>query len=129
MDYRYETKDDARDLHKRRRAFIIRNGIVEFLPQGSDMSHYEYCEKKGISKEEFNGLTRGYFLNGNLVFYKDNFVYDKPLIDEALTHINEIAQFLSQNTFNIYFGHVPQEDFRLDLFYGTYGGGKVSKND
>ena len=25
MDYRYETKDDARDFHKQRKAFVILN--------------------------------------------------------------------------------------------------------
>ena len=35
MDYRYETKNEARDFHKQRRAFIILDNILEFLPKGS----------------------------------------------------------------------------------------------
>lgn len=30
MDYRYETKDEARDFHKQRKAFIILNNVLEF---------------------------------------------------------------------------------------------------
>ncbi len=50
MDYRYETKDEARSFHERRRAFVILNNKVEFLPQGSKMSHWEYCKAKAIEK-------------------------------------------------------------------------------
>ena len=57
MDYRYETKDEARDFHKQRKAFIILNDVLEFLPEGSLMSHYEYCQTKGLNKEEFNKIT------------------------------------------------------------------------
>ena len=38
MDYRYETKDEARDFHKQRKAFIILYGKLEFLPEGSRKS-------------------------------------------------------------------------------------------
>ncbi len=47
MDYRYETKDDARDFHKQRKAFIILNDRLEFLPEGSAMSHFDIAKPKG----------------------------------------------------------------------------------
>lgn len=34
MDYRYETKNEVRDFHKQRKAFLILNDELEFLPEG-----------------------------------------------------------------------------------------------
>ena len=128
MDYRYETKDEARDFHKQRKAFIILNGILEFLPEGSSMSHYEYCQTKGLNKEEFNKITRGFYLNGNLIFYKDNFIYDDELIDESLSHVNEIASILGLEEFDIYFGQLPENNFAPDFYYGKYVKGSIQQN-
>ena len=125
MDYRYETKDDARDFHKQRKAFVILNDILEFLPDGSSMSHFEYCQLKGISKELFNKITRGYYLNGNVVFYKDNFIYDDNVINEALNYLDEIAQKIGKTEFKIYFGQLPEENFALDFCYGKYLNGEI----
>ncbi len=127
MDYRYETKDEARDFHKQRKAFIILDGKLEFLPEGSSMSHYEYCQKKGLSKEEFNQITRGYYLNGNVVFYKDNFIYDDDVIANALQVIDEISKKIDVDEFNIYFGQLPEQGFALDYHYGKYVNGTIVK--
>ena len=120
MDYRYETKDSTRDFHKQRKAFIILNNNVYFLPDGSYMSHFEYCKKIGLDKETFNSITRGYYLNDKLVFYKDNFTYDNNLIEESLNFIDEISDELKVDEFEIYFGHLPEENFKLDYYYGKY---------
>jgi hypothetical protein len=127
MDYRYETKNEARDFHKQRKAFIILNGVLEFLPEGSAVSHYEYCQTKGIDKETFNTITRGFYLNGNTIFYKDNFIYDEELIKEALEHVNEIAEKVNEEKFEIYFGTLPEKNFAYDYHYGKYEKGKISK--
>ena len=129
MDYRYETKDEARDFHKQRKAFIILNDVLEFLPEGSTMSHYEYCQSKGLSKDEFNKITRGFYLNGNLIFYKDNFIYDDDLIKESLTHVNEIASILKLDEFNIYFGQLPENNFAPDFYYGKYINSNIQNNE
>lgn len=128
MDYRYETKNEARDFHKQRKAFIILNNKIEFLPDGSSMSHFEYCQTKGISKEDFNKITRGYYLDGKVVIYKDNFIYDDELINEALSYLDEISQRIMQTEFDIYFGQLPNENFALDYYYGKYIDGKISKS-
>ena len=60
------------------------------------MSHFEYCQTKGITKEEFNKITRGYYLDGKVVFYKDNFIYDDELINEGLSYLNEISRRIIQ---------------------------------
>lgn len=127
MDYRYETKNDSRSFHKQRKAFIIYKNNVEYLPKNSELSHFEYCKSKGIDKDEFNTLIRGYFLNGNLVFYKDNFTYDEQLINESLKYLKEISKDLDQKQFNIYYGHLPKDNFKLDLFYGEYINGIINK--
>ena len=127
MDYRYETNDEARNFHKQRKAFIILNDKLEFLPIGSSMSHYEYCKSKGIDKEEFNKITRGFYLNGNLIFYKDNFIYDDMLIKEALEHVNEIAKILNLDEFDIYFGQIPENNFAPDYYFGKYLSGNIEK--
>lgn len=129
MDYRYETKNEARDFHKQRKAFIILNKKIDFLPEGSGMSHFEYCQIKGIDKEEFNKITRGYYLDGKVVFYKDNFIYDNELINEALLYLDEISKKIIQTEFDIYFGQIPNENFALDYHYGRYKNGKISKNE
>lgn len=129
IDYRYETKNEARNFHQNRRAFIIYNNTLEFLPYQSEMSHFEYCSKKGIHKDDFNELTRGYYLSGNLVFYKNNFIFDDELISDALNYIPEISAILNLTDFNIYFGQIPEENFKLDLYYGKFLNGKIIKNN
>lgn len=125
MDYRYETKDEARDFHKQRRAFIILNGILEFLPEGSAMSHFEYFQSKGLDKNNFNKITRGYYLNGYVVFYKGNFIFDENLINEALKYLEEISLMVSANELEIYFGQLPEKNFALDYHYGKYSNGTI----
>ena len=128
MDYRYEVKESAREYHKTRRSFIIYNNALEFLPEGSDLSHFEYCQTKGIGKEEFNKITRGFYKEGNTVFYKDNFIYDDALIEEALKYVGEIAEELKLERFEIYFGTLPPEkNWAYDYHYGKYENGKVIK--
>lgn len=125
MDYRYETKDEARDFHRQRKAFIILNNTLEFLPAGTSMSHFEYCQTKGLEKEDFNKITRGYYINGSLVFYKDNFIYDDNVINEALNYVHEIAKQISVNEFEIYFGLLLDNNFAFDYHYGKYSNGII----
>lgn len=129
MDYRYETKDEARDFHRQRKAFVILNGTLEFLPEGTSMSHYEYCQTKGLSKEEFNKITRGYYLNGKTIFYKDNFIYDDEVIKNALQVLDEISSTIDIDEFDIYFGQLPEQEFALDYYYGKYLNGLIIKNN
>ena len=125
MDYRYETKDEARDFHRRRKAFIILDGELEFIPEGSPMSHFEFCQTKGLDKEVFNQITRGYYLDGNVVIYKDNFIYDDNVISEALNYLDDIAKKILVDEFNIYFGLIIERDFAFNYHYGKYKKGLV----
>lgn len=128
MDYRYETKEEARDFHRKRIAFVILNNKIEFLPDGSPMSHYEYCKTKGLNKKEFNEITRGYYLNGELISYKDNFIFDDDVIKETLKYLDEISLKVKSNSFNIYFGLLLEENFPPIFYYGKYLNGIIVKN-
>ena len=126
MDFRYELREEAKDFHRKRKAFVIMNNKLEFLPEGTTIMHYDYCKEKGMSKEEFNNITRGYYLDGlGVVFYKDNFIYDDKVISEGLQFINEISEHFGVNEFEIYFGHIVEQNFKLDYHYGKYIDGTI----
>lgn len=129
MDYRYETKKEARDFHKQRKAFIILDNVLEFLPEGSSMSHFEFCESKGLNKKIFNKITRGFYFDNAVVFYKDNFIYDTEVIREALSHIAELAKAIDVDEFDIYFGELPDKGFKYDYYYGKYEQGNIIKSN
>ena len=107
-NFEFTTKDDRAkeesDYHKRRRAFIIYNGEVFFVKKGEDKSHYEFALELGIDKETFSTLCRGYYLDGELVFYKGNFVYDDELVSFAKDYIKVIKEKLNLGEFKVYFG-------------------------
>ena len=134
IDFRYVTKDESRDFHSRRRAFVIYENKLYFIRKSSSKSHWEFCQSKfpNMSKEEFNKLTRGYYLDNELVFYKDNFVYDNTVIKEALEFVKKIKTRLKLVNFKIYFGLVigkPGEDWPKDYYYGELQNNKVIKKN
>ena len=92
------------EYHKKRRAFIIYNDEVLFIEKGVDKSHYEFACELGIDKDTFSSLCRGYYLAGDLVFYKGNFVYDEELISYAKNYINVIKEKLNLESIKVYFG-------------------------
>lgn len=134
-DFRYVTKDESRDFHKQRRAFVIYQGKVLFIEKGRDMSHWEFCQENfpAMTRKEFNQIIRGYYLDGNLVFYKDNFCYDDKVIEVALEHIPEIKKNLGLCSVKINFGLVigkAGENWPVDLYYGqSLASGEIVKNN
>ena len=124
VDCRFDTKSGSRDFHSRRRAFIIYNDEVNFLEEGSSLSHWEFAQIKfpEITKEIFVELTRGYFMDNEVVFYKGNFCYDDGVIAEGLKHVGNIRHFVgSDEVIKIYFGTKvgkPGEIWEKDLYYG-----------
>lgn len=120
MDYRYETKNEARDFHKRRIAFIVIDNKLYYI-KNSEKSHWEFCQERNISKEQFNEMTRGYYIDGNIVFYKGNFTYDSDLISDAMKYIIRIKEDCKLSKMKIYFGQiVPKKDepWKYDYYYG-----------
>ena len=129
MDLRYEHHSKANDFHKQRRAFIIYNNVLEFIPEGSTMSHFDFCQSKGMDKDTFNSITRGFFLNGDVVFYKDNFIYDDEVIAESLKYLDEIAQIIGVEKLEIYYGELPEQGWAYTYHYGNWENGKITKFD
>ena len=132
VDFRYVTKDESRDFHSRRRWLVIYRNELHFIEKGSSMSHFEFCSRKlKLSKDEFNKLTRGYFLDGDLVFYKDNFIYDENVIKEGLAYAGQIKKTLNIAEAKIYFGLIVKEsssNWPFDLYYGdSLASGEIVK--
>lgn len=120
MDYRYETNDKAREFHKKRTAFIVIKDKLYYI-RNSEQSHWEFCKKKGISKEQFNKMTRGYYIDENIVFYKGNFTYDEDLIKDGLKYIMKIKEDCKLGKMKIYFGlRIPKKDepWEYNYYYG-----------
>ena len=120
MDYRYETKDEARVFHKRRTAFIVIEDKLYYI-KNSEQTHWEFCQKRGVSKEQFNKMTRGYYIDGNIVFYKGNFTYDEELIKDGLKYIMKIKEDCKLGKMKIYFGlRIPEKDepWEYNYYYG-----------
>lgn len=112
--------DEVKDFHKKRIAFIIYQDKVFYI-KDSSFSHWEFAQTLGITKEEFDELCRGYFLDGKLIFYKGNFIYDDTLIRVAKTYFDEIKKELNLEKVNVYFGQKigkPGEAWLPDYFYG-----------
>ncbi len=124
MDLRYETKDELREFHKQRIAFIIMDGNIQYI-KNSEISHWEYCESRGISKEEFNELIRGYYYNGELIFYKNDFIYDDNVIKIAMMYLKMIMNDCELKEVKVYFG--LDKTRRVNgLMPGDYFYGEVS---
>ena len=124
IDFRYITKNESREFHSRRRAFVIYDGKLYIIRKGSTMSHWEFCQSKlpNITKDIFNQLTRGYYIDNELVFYKDNFIYDNNVINEALQYVKKIKSRLHIDSCKIYFGLIigePGTDWAKDYYYGN----------
>lgn len=120
-DFTNESNSDkVKYFHKKRIAFIIYQNKVFYI-KDSMFSHWEFAQTLGISKDEFNELCRGYYLDGKLIFYKGNFVYDDELIESAKQYFAEIKRELNLEKVNVYFGQKIGkigEAWPPDYFYG-----------
>lgn len=123
MEYDLKNESDSLDVkefHKRRVAFIIYENKVFYI-KDSTFSHWEYAQTLGVSKETFDNLCRGYYLDGKLIFYKGNFEYDDELINYAKQFFDEIKDELKLEKVNVYFGQKIGkigEAWPPDYFYG-----------
>lgn len=61
---------------------IIHKNKIEFLSD-SNISYFEYCQEKNISKKIFNTIYLCFFI----AFYKDNFIYDEFIIEKTLKYV------------------------------------------
>lgn len=92
-----------KNFHKSRVAFLIYNNKIMFL-ENSEMSHFEWAKSIGISKEDFNSLTRGYCYKANIIFYKGDFSYDKKVENDALKYCLDVLKHCNLKHAKIYVG-------------------------
>lgn len=103
---KYESLNDEKfikDFHKSRVAFLIYNNKIMFL-ENSEMSHFEWAKSIGISKMEFNELTRGYCYKANIIFYKGDFSYDKKVENDALKYCLDVLRHCKLTHAKVYVG-------------------------
>lgn len=103
---KYESLNDEKvikDFHKSRVAFLIYNNKIMFL-ENSELSHFEWAKSIGISKMEFNDLTRGYCYKANIIFYKGDFSYDKKVENDALKYCLDVLKHCNLKHAKIYVG-------------------------
>lgn len=103
---KYESLNDEKfikQFHKSRVAFLIYNNKIMFL-ENSELSHFEWAKSIGISKEDFNDLTRGYCYKVNIIFYKGDFSYDKKVENDALKYCLDVLKHCNLKHAKIYVG-------------------------
>ena len=103
---KYESLNDEKfikNFHKSRVAFLIYNNKIMFL-ENSELSHFEWAKSIGISKMEFNELTRGYCYKANIIFYKGDFSYDKKVENDALKYCLDVLKHCNLKHAKIYVG-------------------------
>lgn len=101
-------KENAENFHKNRIAFMILGKRVLFL-KNSTLSHLQWAQNLGIDIKKFNCLTRGYVLNGDIVFYKGNFEFDERVIEDAKNFSKAIKKECSLTSAKVYVGVVVGE--------------------
>lgn len=64
--------EGAADFHKKRIAFGEVGGVLRFnLDKSDDRDHQHWlCEDYGLTIEDFEGIIRGYMVDGEVYFYK-----------------------------------------------------------
>lgn len=116
------------DFHKNRIAFLIYNNKVNIL-KNSTMSHFEWFKSLGGKDENtFNLLTRGYFFEGDLVFYKGNFEYDEAFAESIKTVCEDVCSAIGLECCKIYLGLIKIKNergfFPPDKLLGEYKNNK-----
>lgn len=99
-------KQKEADFHKKRVAFLIINNEIMFL-QDSAMSHFDWAKSLGQEKfdiNNFDSITRGYFMENNIYFYCGNFEVNDNVIKEAKKFTPIICKKYNISFPNVYGG-------------------------
>ncbi|MBO5477217.1 MAG: hypothetical protein J6A15_05630 [Clostridia bacterium] len=91
------------EFHKSRVAFMIINSKIYFL-ENSDMSHKEWYLSLGYDIEKFEDIVRGYYREGEIVFYKGDFIYDEHVIKLAKQYSQKIKKHVKDFNAKVYVG-------------------------
>ena len=96
-------KITEQEFHKSRIAFMLIENKIIYL-ENSSMSHLEWYLSLGYEKEEFKNIIRGYYKEGKIVFYKDDFTYDNEVIEIAKKINDEIKKYANDKNAEVYVG-------------------------
>ena len=82
---------------------MIVKGKLLFL-ENSAMSHFEWARTLGVDEKTFEQLVRGYYKDGEIVFYKGNFVYDDECVRQAQRFATKIKTRANQTKVKVWCG-------------------------
>lgn len=102
-DEKYMNKITEQEFHKSRIAFMLIENKIIYL-ENSSMSHFEWYISLGYKKEQFKNIIRGYYKDGKIVFYKDDFTYDNDVIEIAKKINEEIKKYVNDRNAEVYVG-------------------------
>ncbi len=100
-------KEKEASFHKKRIAFLIINNEIMFL-QDSTMSHYDWAKSIG-QEDNFNSITRGYFIDNNIYFYYGNFDVNDNVVSDAKKYTPIICKKFNISNPNVYGGMIVGE--------------------
>jgi hypothetical protein len=95
---------DARNFHKQRRMFVIKNNQLIIAPENVDYSHAEWFRLLGWLNEDnaldlMNSLVRGYVDETGIYFYKGyTFFIDEDAKESFFRFVNELNNLLKFNS-------------------------------
>lgn len=98
-------KKEEQEFHKSRVAFMIINSEIYFL-ENSDMSHKEWYLSLDYNIEKFEDIVRGYYREGNIVFYKGDFIYDNYVVKIAKEYSSKVKEYVKDFKAKVYVGVV-----------------------
>ena len=99
------SKENVEEFHKQRVAFLVVNNEIIFL-KNSSKSHLEWAKELGITIDDFNEMTRGFYNDGNIVFYKGNFDYDDKVINDAKKYATKVKEYCNIESAKVFVGVV-----------------------
>lgn len=101
--YGMVTDDRAREFHKTRRMFVIKDGKVVIAPEGSDLSHAEWLKEIGVLSFTDTSFmehgVRGYFDNKDTIYFYTGFDFRiTPEVEkDFFDHLEELKMALNIN--------------------------------
>lgn len=105
MIEKYIIKKGELEFHKSRVAFMIIDSKIYFL-ENSNMSHKEWYLSLGYDIGKFEDTVKGYYREGNIVFYKGDFIYDEQVIKIAKEYSSKVKEYVKDFNAKVFVGVV-----------------------
>lgn len=64
----------------------------------------EWYKSLKYDLNKFDSVIRGYYREGNIVFYKGDFEYDEEVIEAAKKYGNDIKKYVNDKNAEVYVG-------------------------